>query len=287
MDLLLHLRGFAAVADEMSVSEAAVELGVDQPLLSRRLRALERELGVELLDRSRRQIALTQAGVALLPRARHLIDQADHLLRSVRRFDRERFVVAVPAGCDPALLARLVALVEEAGVGVRLAGAGEEMPDSAAWTVEPCDPDAATWVTALGAATAPGTTPTRASLGSLRPRRSTEATPVLALPRDLDDPGGRLPRAADRAGIGPGTLRRTSHQIAAAEVIAGRATLLCARHEAETYGLVWSPLLDPVLRGHRLVEQPPLPGPLVAGAVREQALALLGACLGATEGGVG
>lgn len=280
MDLLLHLRGFAAVADEMSVSEAALELGVDQPLLSRRLRALERELGVELLDRTRRQIALTPAGQALLPRARHLVDQADHLLRSVRRHERERFVIAAPTGCDPAPLARLVTLLEEAVVDVRLAG---ETPaaEAAAWTVEPCDPDAATWVTPLGAATAPGSDERPVSLGALRPRRGGGSTQVLALPRDLDEPGGRLRRLADGAGIGPTTLHRAAYELAAAETLAGRATLVCARHEAVTYGLVWSPFIDPVRRGHRLVEQPPLPAPLAAGAVREQALALLGASVGA------
>ncbi|MGY0387938.1 LysR family transcriptional regulator [Nocardioides sp. WG-D5] len=290
MDLLLHLRGFTAVADEMSVSEAALELGVDQPLLSRRLRALERELGVELLDRSRRQIALTPAGAALLPRARHLIDQADHLLRNIRRHDREPFVVAVPSGCDPAPLARLVALLEEEGVDVRLATSTDETPESAAWTVEACDPDAATWVTPLGAATAPaasGPTTGPVSLSALRPRRAggRGRTQVLALPRDLDDPDDRLRRQADRAGIGPATLRRAPHPLAVAESLAGRGTLICARHEAVTYGLSWSPFTDPVRRGHRLVEQPPVPGPLAAGPVREQALALLGASLGAPEAG--
>ncbi|MFE7223681.1 LysR family transcriptional regulator [Nocardioides sp. NPDC057577] len=285
MDLLLHLRGFAAVADEMSVSAAAVELGVDQPLLSRRLRALERELGVELLDRTRRQIALTPAGTALLPRARHLLDQADHLLRSIRRPDRESFVVAVPSGGDPAPLARLVALLEAEGVDVRLANDSDETPESAAWTVEACDPDAATWLTPLGAATAPGTDRGPVSLSSLRPRRGGEGTQVLALPRDLDDPAGRLRRLADRAGIGPAMLRRAPHQLAVAETMAGRASLVCARHEAVTYGLSWSPFVDPVPRGHRLVEQPPPPGPLAAGPVREQALALLGACVGAPEDG--
>ncbi|MBG6099560.1 LysR family transcriptional regulator [Nocardioides luteus] len=290
MDLLLHLRGFTAVADEMSVSEAALELGVDQPLLSRRLRALERELGVELLDRSRRQIALTPAGAALLPRARHLIDQADHLLRSIRRHDREPFVVAVPSGCDPAPLARLVALLEEEGVEVRLATSSDETPESAGWTVEACDPDAATWITPLGAATAPAASGPAAgsvSLSALRPRRAggRGRTQVLALPRDLDDPDDRLRRQADRAGIGPAALRRLPHPLAVAESLAGRGTLICARHEAVTYGLSWSPFADPVRRGHRLVEQPPVPGPAAAGPVREQALALLGASIGALEAG--
>ncbi len=287
MDLLLHLRGFTAVADEMSVSEAALELGVDQPLLSRRLRALERELGVELLDRSRRQIALTAAGHALLPRARHLVDLADHLLRSVRRPEREPFVVAVPPGCDPAPLSRLVALLEDEGVDVRLASGATDLPESAAWLVEACDPGAATWVTPLGAATAPGATRGPVSLSALRPRRGGERTPLLALPRDLDDPAGRLRRLADRAGIGPATVRSAPHELAVAEVMAERGTLVCTRHEAVTYGLSWSPFVDPVSRGHRLVEQPPPPGPLTAGPLREQALALLGACVGAPEEGVG
>ncbi|MBB3091522.1 LysR family transcriptional regulator [Nocardioides albus] len=288
MDLLLHLRGFAAVADEMSVSEAALELGVDQPLLSRRLRALERELGVELLDRSRRQIALTPAGHALLPRARHLLDQADHLLRSIRRHDRERFVLAVPSGCAPAPLGRLVALLEAEGVDIRLTSDDEETPQSAAWLVDACDPDAATWITPLGVATppaAPEASQRPVSLGSLRPRRRGERTQLLALPRDLDDPAGRLRRLADRAGIGPAALRRTPHRLAVAETLAGRATMVCARHEAVTYGLSWSPFVDPVSRGHRLIELQPLPAKLAAGPVREQSLALLGACVGVPEEG--
>lgn len=271
----------------MSVSEAALELGVDQPLLSRRLRALERELGVELLDRTRRQIALTPAGTALLPRARHLLDQADHLLRSIRRHDRESFVVAVPSGCDPAPLARLVALLEAEGVDVRLASDSDQTPEPPAWTVEACDPDTATWLTPLGAATAPGAVRGPVSLSALRPRRGGDRTKVLALPRDLDDSAGRLRRLADRAGIGPATLRRAPHQLAVAETLVGRASLVCARHEAVTYGLSWSPFTDKVARGHRLVEQQPLPGKLASGTVREQALALLGGCVGAPEDGRG
>lgn len=286
VDLLLHLRGFAAVADEMSVSEAAAELGVDQPLLSRRLRTLERELGVELIDRSRRRIALTPAGHALLPRARHLLDQADHLLRSIRRYDRERFVVAMPSDCDPVPLARLVALLEAHGVDLRLVGDGDETPESAAWLVEACDPDAATWITPLGAATSATSEGVRrsTSLSALRPRRGGERTQVLALPRDLDDPAGRLRRLADGAGIGPATLHRTPYRLAVAETIAGSGIMVCARHEAETYGLGWSPFVDTVPRGHRLVELQPVPGPLTAGSVRDEALALLGACLGAETG---
>lgn len=284
MDLLLHLRGFVAVADELSVSEAAVELGVDQPLLSRRLRTLERELGVQLFDRSRRRIALTPDGADLLPRARQLVEQAGHLVRSVRNADRTTVTLAMPAEPDPAPLAELLGLLAEQGVTVRLAASedGGTAPDSAAWVVDCCDPGSATWVTELGAAAAPGTAERPIRLGHLRPRRGAGGPPVLVLPHDLVAPrGDALRTAADRAGLPPATLRACPPGLAAAEVLAGRARLICGAYEARRHGLAWAPFTDPVVRGHRLTEHAPLPDGLAQGAVRRRALRLLGAALGA------
>jgi DNA-binding transcriptional LysR family regulator len=73
-----QLAYFLAVADVRSFTRAAESCGVAQPTLSRQLRALETELGAELVDRGARDgPALTPAGQALLPLARRMLADAD------------------------------------------------------------------------------------------------------------------------------------------------------------------------------------------------------------------
>jgi DNA-binding transcriptional LysR family regulator len=74
---LRHLRYFIAVAEELSFSKAAEVLRTAQPSLSQQIRQLEDEIGVELFDRQKRQIALTTAGAAFLAEARQIIAQID------------------------------------------------------------------------------------------------------------------------------------------------------------------------------------------------------------------
>jgi DNA-binding transcriptional LysR family regulator len=68
-----ELQAFAAVAESGSFSQAADHLHLTQPAVSKRIAALEAELGTGLFDRSARAIRLTQAGEVLLPRARRLL----------------------------------------------------------------------------------------------------------------------------------------------------------------------------------------------------------------------
>ena len=85
---LRHLRYFIAVAEEGHITRAAERLGMQQPPLSQQIRALEKELGVQLFRRKPRGVELTDAGRALLSDARAILAQIDHAFASTRRTAR-------------------------------------------------------------------------------------------------------------------------------------------------------------------------------------------------------
>lgn len=83
---LRRLQYFVAVARERNFTRAAERLHVAQPALSRQVKLLERELGVELLHRTTHEFELTEAGEFLLERGPALLAASDELWRSVRTF---------------------------------------------------------------------------------------------------------------------------------------------------------------------------------------------------------
>ena len=85
---LRHLRYFIAVAEEGHITRAAERLGMQQPPLSQQIRALERELDVQLLRRLPRGVELTEAGCVLLADARAILAHIDHAFTSTRRTAR-------------------------------------------------------------------------------------------------------------------------------------------------------------------------------------------------------
>ncbi|MGA2511272.1 MAG: LysR substrate-binding domain-containing protein [Candidatus Acidiferrales bacterium] len=85
---LRQLRYFVAVAERLSFSKAAQHLHVTVPPLSRQIRQLEEEFGVSLFTRDRRNVALTDAGRALLQEAKALLTQAAHVSECVRMAKR-------------------------------------------------------------------------------------------------------------------------------------------------------------------------------------------------------
>ncbi|WP_280669347.1 MULTISPECIES: LysR family transcriptional regulator [unclassified Kitasatospora] len=104
---LQQLRYFAAVAETRHFTRAADREHVAQPSLSQQIRALERELGAELFHRERGNIALTDAGQALLPLARRILADAESARSAVQETVQLRRG-RVRLGAPPSLCTSLV-----------------------------------------------------------------------------------------------------------------------------------------------------------------------------------
>src|SRR4029453_8227310 len=80
-----HLRYFIAVAEELNFTRAADRLHMAQPPLSAAIRQLERDLGAQLLSRTTRHVALTDAGEAVLHVSRRVLDSLYLAFDAARR----------------------------------------------------------------------------------------------------------------------------------------------------------------------------------------------------------
>src|SRR6266536_5141548 len=78
-----QLAAFCAVVEKRSFSQAAERLGVTQPAVSLQIRALEKRLGCQLLDRSGRRVEPTEAGLRLYRGAQRLLVLEEQLVEEV------------------------------------------------------------------------------------------------------------------------------------------------------------------------------------------------------------
>jgi DNA-binding transcriptional LysR family regulator len=98
------LQAFLSIAERGSFSRAAAHLNLSQTALSHRIRKLEDDLGFRLLARTTRQVALTPAGLELLPTARRMIGELSDAIDVLRaRGHKQQSHVAL--GCLPTIAA--------------------------------------------------------------------------------------------------------------------------------------------------------------------------------------
>src|SRR3954464_14506130 len=105
------LRTFVEVADAGGVSPAARRLGVSKSIVSRRLLRLEAELGVQLLARTTRGAALTEAGVTFRDHAARVCAEVDVAREAILPAGdlRGRLRVAVPLSFGQSHFAPIIA----------------------------------------------------------------------------------------------------------------------------------------------------------------------------------
>lgn len=120
---LRHLRYFVAVAEHLNFTKAATKMRVAQPALSRQIRDLEDELGVQLFERNPRAVRLTEPGEVFLTEARAVLQRAEEARQAARAFvSGQRGEIHLGYAPSPTveLLPRVLRLFQEEYPAVRV-----------------------------------------------------------------------------------------------------------------------------------------------------------------------
>jgi LysR family hca operon transcriptional activator len=132
---LRHLRYFIAVAEEGTFLTAAEQrLHTSQPSLSRQIRDLETEVGVQLLARSARGVTLTEAGKVFLAHARLALLQVEAATEGARRAeqpDKPTFVMGFLPGQEVVWLPHALRILREEAPDVEITLSSQPSPDLA------------------------------------------------------------------------------------------------------------------------------------------------------------
>lgn len=85
---LRHIKYFLAVAEELHFRKAADRLYISQPGLSRQIKQMESELGIQLFERHNRKVSLTQAGIYLRDEYRNIIKTMEKVINHAQLLDK-------------------------------------------------------------------------------------------------------------------------------------------------------------------------------------------------------
>lgn len=114
-----ELAYFVAVAETLHFGQAAENLGITQPPLSRAIAQLERRVGVPLLERTTRQVRLTGAGEVFLAECRMILAAMDAAIRKARKAaGQQRVTIATRPAAAPGVLPDLLAVGAQGPEGV-------------------------------------------------------------------------------------------------------------------------------------------------------------------------
>ncbi|HEX3444678.1 MAG TPA: LysR substrate-binding domain-containing protein [Chthoniobacterales bacterium] len=137
---LHQLRYFVAVAERLHFAEAAESVHVSQPGLSQQIKALEEEVGVLLLERTKRTVALTEAGKYFLEEAKLTLEHAERAKVMAQQVARGKLgtvrIGYVPSVPFSGLLANLASVFRKCAAGVHLEFAEGESSDQMRRLVE-------------------------------------------------------------------------------------------------------------------------------------------------------
>lgn len=116
---LYDLEKLVTFRNEGTLVAASEKLLISQPALSRSMRKLEDEIGVELFTRSKNRMELNENGILAAELAEKLLGEADSLVARVRQLDRSRHTLSV-GSCAPEPLWELVATLGSAYPGMTI-----------------------------------------------------------------------------------------------------------------------------------------------------------------------
>ena len=263
MDILNCARAFVSVAHRQSFSAASHDERTTQPVVSRRVAALEVHLGGALLERSTRQVSLTPFGAAILGHAQAVLSAERALLDAAASHRRGTVRLLVPPDHDPALWAALRLRALGAGTDLQIEENDRERRSlrfrlgEADAAILPVETARADWVVPLGLAQA--TDRTRPlTLAALRPTRALRPQAAWRIAVLAEDASAQLltmlRESAAESGLAAHQVYESPSVVSALTgALAGEDWVLCTQEQAAAWRLQWFEVRElAVARAYRL-----------------------------------